>query len=580
MRATAILGLASSVLAASAQAASVFKVGPGGTHATIQAAVNDAIAAGVSRDILVAGGYWPGSVDVRIPAPRVMDLTLLGGWDGGFVSRPDGAHSVVDAGGGGRALTVMTNGGKVYIDGFTFTGGRSDTGAGGFVLLFDRARAYLTNVTFEGNQAVGTEAVEGGGLAAYATDHAQVWIRRCLFQDNRIAGNGWTIGGGASVVADLSGYVDVRDSMFRRNEARSLKVGPHEGAGLFVSAGDHAGARAEGNRIENNRSFGQGGRSALGIQVVQRHVSTAWLVARRNIVVNNASGDGAQAWAHVGGAGSLTFSDSIIAGGTGAGLATRVAAEGRLHATNLTITRHAGPAVAAEGETTAFLSNTLLFDNGGDVSGDVTESHNLREDPLFVDPASDFHLRPGSPAIDAGNNAPPGGRGPIDIDGDPRIRGVHIDIGADEAASPDGPFREPACSVLPFAGESTPVCRCVSEPDLRSVRCGALLDDLLLNVRVPIDREPSLPLPVRWTILPVRPVGGSYSMSAEALVGSQWEPQPWRGPSAPSLKEGQPVAEAFTWKLSAGQTPVRTRLEYFRAGAKEPREVTVEITLP
>ena len=43
-----------------------------------------------------------------------------------------------------------------------------------------------------------------------------------------------------------------------------------------------------------------------------------------------------------------------------------------------------------------------------------------------------------------------------------------MDIGADEALSPAGPFREPACSVLPFAGESTAVCRCVSEPDFRA----------------------------------------------------------------------------------------------------------------
>ena len=59
----------------------------------------------------------------------------------------------------------------------------------------------------------------------------------------------------------------------------------------------------------------------------------------------------------------------------------------------------------------------ILFDNGSDVYGPVSESHNLREDPLFLNPFSDFHLRSGSPAIDAGDPVPPGGLGPWDFEG-------------------------------------------------------------------------------------------------------------------------------------------------------------------
>jgi hypothetical protein len=121
----------------------------------------------------------------------------------------------------------------------------------------------------------------------------------------------------------------------------------------------------------------------------------------------------------------------------------------------------------------------------------------------------------------------------------------------------------------------------VSEPSLLAFRCGALLDDLMLIARVPFDRAPSIPLPIRWTLLPVMPVAGSYSMSAAALLGSQWEPQTWQGPAAPSLKEGTPVTESFVWKIpGTNATPVRTRLKYVPAGAAEPREVTLEVTLP
>jgi hypothetical protein len=52
---------------------------------------------------------------------------------------------------------------------------------------------------------------------------------------------------------------------------------------------------------------------------------------------------------------------------------------------------------------------------------------NIDGDPRFAS-MTDFHLLPGSPAIDATTTAPPG----RDVDGDPRPAGVRADIGADE----------------------------------------------------------------------------------------------------------------------------------------------------
>ena len=67
-------------------------------------------------------------------------------------------------------------------------------------------------------------------------------------------------------------------------------------------------------------------------------------------------------------------------------------------------------------------------------SGQFAGHGNLDVDPLFVDPANgDFHLRPGSPNVDAGSKLPPWLEVDIsrDIDGDQRV-GNPIDIGADE----------------------------------------------------------------------------------------------------------------------------------------------------
>jgi predicted outer membrane repeat protein len=70
---------------------------------------------------------------------------------------------------------------------------------------------------------------------------------------------------------------------------------------------------------------------------------------------------------------------------------------------------------------------------------------NIDADPLFVDaPSGNLRLSAGSPAIDAGDNAAPG-LPPTDIDGNPRIVGVAVDMGAYEY------------NVVTAAGESSPV---------------------------------------------------------------------------------------------------------------------------
>ena len=59
-------------------------------------------------------------------------------------------------------------------------------------------------------------------------------------------------------------------------------------------------------------------------------------------------------------------------------------------------------------------------------------NHNISADPEFVDPSvGDYHLSPASPAIDAGDTSQPG-LPATDIDGEARIMGVAVDMGADE----------------------------------------------------------------------------------------------------------------------------------------------------
>ncbi len=67
------------------------------------------------------------------------------------------------------------------------------------------------------------------------------------------------------------------------------------------------------------------------------------------------------------------------------------------------------------------------------VSGSFTnEGNNINTDPIFVDAANgDYHLTHGSPCIDAGDNSAPF-LPAIDFEGDGRVLGIAVDIGADE----------------------------------------------------------------------------------------------------------------------------------------------------
>jgi len=106
--------------------------------------------------------------------------------------------------------------------------------------------------------------------------------------------------------------------------------------------------------------------------------------------------------------------------------------------TNTILISHTvGITVAAD--STATLQATLwgsgVWANGADRGGPgtiLTGTVNVWGDPAFGDPeGGDYHIGPGSAAIDAGVDAGV----TTDIDGDPRPVGAGYDIGADEFMS-------------------------------------------------------------------------------------------------------------------------------------------------
>ena len=134
----------------------------------------------------------------------------------------------------------------------------------------------------------------------------------------------------------------------------------------------------------------------------------------------------------------MTASDSVIAGGPDIGVGAWSYQTSTLHLTNLTIFDHADLGVLYRGfgaESTLY--NTIVYDSTTLIdssSGIMTSGGNLLGvDPEFVDPANlDCRLRAGSPALNGGDNSPPGGLGPTDVQGNPRVLDGVVDVGAYE----------------------------------------------------------------------------------------------------------------------------------------------------
>ncbi len=75
-------------------------------------------------------------------------------------------------------------------------------------------------------------------------------------------------------------------------------------------------------------------------------------------------------------------------------------------------------------------TNMLVQGQEADLTG---RFGNISEDPLFVNPWNkDYHIEPTSPCVSAGDPNLVAPEGAVDIDGDPRVYALRVDIGADE----------------------------------------------------------------------------------------------------------------------------------------------------
>lgn len=337
------------------------------------------------------------------------------------------------------------------LDGFHITGGMADggeditvndieidpsEGAG----IWASGKVFLSNNTIRDN----TANKEGGGV--YVSDPENV---SPSLAGNTISGNRAGIGGGVRA----SGAVFLSGNTIRNNTAES----EGGGGGVYASGS----VSLAGNTIEDNTAEDEGG----GV-----HAYGSVSLVGNTVRGNEVYGFGGGVYAY----GPVSLTGNIFYNNTASAFGGAVYAEHDVSLTNNTAYNNTagddneggGSGFYVDGDVS--LANNILWANttGGELyvsSSSVTSSNNLiggtingsdatslinngtdnligsGYDPLFVDAANgDFQLKPGSPAIDAGNNSayetaagmdPAGG---FDFEGNPRLAGNAIDMGAYE----------------------------------------------------------------------------------------------------------------------------------------------------
>ncbi len=441
--------------------AATYTVGTGGTHATLQAALTTAGATPGDHQIHIATGIHIDSVLFVLTTDQRIDVS--GGWSGAF-AQYDADPSLTILQGDGIDTTLAVHGhlGQLHLENLTLTHPAAQVNQATCL----RIQAYDTHVFSLRDSLVrdceghGSLFCTGNGVMALGFSSARIELVGNEIRDNRCeptrtSGDHRVSGYGAGIYASLEGdaHLLLQDNLIENNLTRSYAE-QTDGVGLNLSAYADSTAEVSGNRIIGNRVIGQSvGKftsvnQGFGVLMVAGVFGgNAEIVARGNLIADNrfesTPANGAQAFVEAYGNGRVVLGDSAIVGGVGgfSGLrAGSVEATSTVQLVNLTVADNEGSGInVAYGTGAISLYNSLSDGNGAAVAliPAVELGSNRLDLPAgFVDAAAgDYRLLEGSPALDVGDAAPPGGLGSVDLDGGARVSGPGVDLGAYERTS-------------------------------------------------------------------------------------------------------------------------------------------------
>ena len=405
--------------------ADVFTVGGGGTHASIQSAIDTAAANQGNHEIRVRQGFHAERLQINV-SPGSLDIS--GGWNSGFTSQNlDLWNTQVSASLSGRPLTITGGSGSLRIAGMAFTGGLGVDADGGGVSIRMLGPSSVTldtiSIAFNSLQALPGRTAMGTGLYAQILNSAQLVVSGCFVHRNNTTLSSSPATAAIALVSGFGAQIRLADCEVSENAVAT--GGLDYAVGIFGAAAggqieiehnrivDHPApfpdqravdlvvAGEQPIRFERNTVIGNG-------EAVQVHISAVAAIAPPIVIRNNLIAFGGAGISGNGGSVLSDVSFNTIVGNTRFGLGNSPWMD---------------------------WNNNIVFGNGIDslIPPSLPKSNLVGIDPRFVDPANqDFRLAADSPARDVAV-AVPGFTPPnVDLDGFPRPSGVNHDVGAYE----------------------------------------------------------------------------------------------------------------------------------------------------
>ncbi len=370
----------------------VAPVSPYSAWSTAATNIQDAvIAANPGDQILVSNGVYQmgGTVtgDGTTNRVAVTNAVTLQSVNGPGVTLIDGGHAM--------RCVYLTNG--AALSGFTLTNGNAGNGGG---LYCTSTNIHVTNCTLINNTAT-----SGGGAYLGTLANCTLSGNTCPFT----GGNGGGAAGSILLNCTLSGNVTGR---------------PYPNSTGASSGGGASGGTLNNCVLSGNSAYGAGSRGGG---------ASGCTVNNCQLVNNYTDDQGAGAYDSTLNNCLLTGNVATLGGG---------ATEGTLNNCTIFYNRSAGGGGGGTYYLTA--NNCTIFSNTSPnnlastlnycCTPDAGSAGCITNVPLFVNPlGGDFHLQNYSPCINAGNNAYVTVTN--DLDGNPRIVGGTVDMGAYENQS-------------------------------------------------------------------------------------------------------------------------------------------------
>ncbi len=359
----------------------------------------------------------------------------------------DPADVVLD-GFGVNNTTVLTINGSAsngtVLDSLTIMGGLNPASEEGAGVRVSGADLFVNNCVVRDNRVSGSED-DAAGIYVESAD--------CFVTNSTFMRNATGPAGDAAAIFVLNGNLDVSDSHFEDNgqDAGTFDTGAYAGA-IRVDGGAMYVKRST---FLNNRC-GRGGAIYLGANVSLRMDAC--------VLQGNSGIQGGAIYCQTGT--TAMIRNCLFRGQETSSNDAAIFTNGAsMHILNCTLVENiAGGSYIVGGSPAAgsvVIDNSILWDNTENINltpsgmaavvrhciiesatGGSGSGNNLLVDPEFRNHPDNFHLKPSSPGIDAGNSDLY--VGPFaDLDGN--LRGMDIDTVADVGTSIDGPVMDIGC---------------------------------------------------------------------------------------------------------------------------------------